>query len=334
MKMDISGKLRKLRKQAGYTQGQLAEKLNISSQAVSKWENGIAYPDLPFLPILAEIFDVSIDELFDYDSELMQRKVADIIEDAGQYFLNNPVLCKDILRTGLKRYPNNDKLLTELLALYEYRLNNNERCVSLEEAEKIAEIVITRSNDFLCICRTKATLASIYLIENKYNKARDMVQSLPKMYPFELNDKMRCSAQILHGKDRLEGASEWKIIEIQELFLSCGFEGEGFWETEQYESAVRSFRQASAVIEVFLKSEEISEETYLWSGMQTHHWAYILGEAGALAKLGSLDECRKKIQKARHIISNAWTDFDTQQERYMTEFKRLYKKYDLDVVVP
>lgn len=334
MKMDISGKLRRLRKQAGYTQGQLAEKLNISPQAVSKWENGIAYPDLPFLPVLAEIFDVSIDELFDYDSELMQKKISDIIEEAGRYFLSDTNTCEDILRTGLKRYPNNDKLLTELLALYEYCLNNNDKSVPPEEAEKIAETILSKSNDYLCICRTKAILASVYLKQDKYNAARDIILSLPKMYPYELNDRMRCSAQILKGDDRLDGASEWKLVEIQELFLACGFEGEGFWETGQYEEARRSYRQAVQVIEAFLKSDEISEDVYLWSGMQTHHWAYILSEAGTLAKLGHIDECRERIEKAYHIISHAWKDFDTQPDHYMAEFRRIYHKYDLDAVMP
>lgn len=53
-----------LRKKSGFTQEALAEKLGITFQAVSKWENGLSCPDIALLPVIAEIFQVSIDELF------------------------------------------------------------------------------------------------------------------------------------------------------------------------------------------------------------------------------------------------------------------------------
>ena len=52
-----------LRKQKGLTQEQLAEKVGVSAQAVSKWENDISCPDITLLPLLADLFDVSVDEL-------------------------------------------------------------------------------------------------------------------------------------------------------------------------------------------------------------------------------------------------------------------------------
>lgn len=52
-----------LRKEAGISQGQLADKLNVSRQSVSKWENGTAIPDLDRIIELAEILQVSLDEL-------------------------------------------------------------------------------------------------------------------------------------------------------------------------------------------------------------------------------------------------------------------------------
>ena len=46
------------------TQGQLATALCVTAQAVSKWEKGHSYPDLPLLLPLADYFSVSLDELF------------------------------------------------------------------------------------------------------------------------------------------------------------------------------------------------------------------------------------------------------------------------------
>lgn len=52
------------RKELGLTQEQLANALNISYQAVSKWENELSSPDISTLPLLADLFGIKIDELF------------------------------------------------------------------------------------------------------------------------------------------------------------------------------------------------------------------------------------------------------------------------------
>ena len=53
-----------LRKDKGWTQTTLAEKLGISSQSMSKWECGIGYPDVTLFPVIAELFGVSVAVLF------------------------------------------------------------------------------------------------------------------------------------------------------------------------------------------------------------------------------------------------------------------------------
>lgn len=57
----------KLRKKHGMTQSQLAEVLNISDKTVSRWENGIGYPEVMQFPALASIFGVSVDYLMSGD---------------------------------------------------------------------------------------------------------------------------------------------------------------------------------------------------------------------------------------------------------------------------
>ena len=64
MEKTIGKKLYDLRKQSGFTQDYVAEKLGVSAQAVSKWENDIACPDIMTLPNIAEIYGITIDELF------------------------------------------------------------------------------------------------------------------------------------------------------------------------------------------------------------------------------------------------------------------------------
>jgi len=62
--MNVGKNIKQLRLHNKMTQSQLAERLGVSSQAVSKWEKDINAPDIALLPEIAKIFGVSIDELF------------------------------------------------------------------------------------------------------------------------------------------------------------------------------------------------------------------------------------------------------------------------------
>lgn len=64
MSQNIGTVIQQLRRQYRVGQGDLAETLGVSVQAVSKWETGKSNPDLYLLPKLAEYFGVSIDSLF------------------------------------------------------------------------------------------------------------------------------------------------------------------------------------------------------------------------------------------------------------------------------
>lgn len=66
--MNFGNNLKKLRADRNLSQEQLAEKLKISRQAISKWESGKAYPDIENLVILRNIFDVTLDELIINDN--------------------------------------------------------------------------------------------------------------------------------------------------------------------------------------------------------------------------------------------------------------------------
>ena len=66
MKLSLSANISKLRKEHAMTQEQLAEALGVTFASVSKWERGVATPELNLIAEMADLFEVSIDALIGY----------------------------------------------------------------------------------------------------------------------------------------------------------------------------------------------------------------------------------------------------------------------------
>ena len=70
---DLGTRLKELRKERGLTQEQLAERLSVAFQTVSKWENGVSNPDFSLIAPLAEALQVSTDELLGTERKAQKR---------------------------------------------------------------------------------------------------------------------------------------------------------------------------------------------------------------------------------------------------------------------
>ena len=75
-----------LRKEKGMTQLELAEKMGVTDKAVSKWERDLSFPDINSIPKLAEVFEVSVDELMQVKTEtkenMSKNKIDEIVDTA------------------------------------------------------------------------------------------------------------------------------------------------------------------------------------------------------------------------------------------------------------
>ena len=122
--MELGKKIKQLRFKAGLTQDQLAQKLGIGPQSVSKWENAVAMPDISTLPLLAEIFGVTIDDLFDLSAEQRLNRIEnslDIEKELPQDLFRD---YEDFLKLQLSS-AEHQKRATDLLAyLYWHRMNS------------------------------------------------------------------------------------------------------------------------------------------------------------------------------------------------------------------
>ena len=84
----IGNSIAKLRKKSGLTQSQLAQKLNISDKTVSRWENGLGFPEITQFPVLSELFGVSVDYLMTGERKgitLAGNILADVVKSVDCY---------------------------------------------------------------------------------------------------------------------------------------------------------------------------------------------------------------------------------------------------------
>ena len=114
-----------LRKNLGLTQEELAKLVNVSFQAVSKWENGNTTPDISTLPLLANILHCSIDSLLGYAAQ--QHKITEYEERykmGGYYWGTQPsAMCYEIMKLCPPLKP---------LRLLDVACGEGTRCVSQE----------------------------------------------------------------------------------------------------------------------------------------------------------------------------------------------------------
>lgn len=250
MKITIGNKIKQLRKNKNITQEQLANVLNISFQAISKWENDLATPDITMIPILANYFKVSIDELFDYNLKEMQKKIDDICDEAFQYRESDPNKSKEILTNALSEYPDNDVLLNNLLYV----------CGDVDEGIKIANKLISETNDDSVKYDSLRFLALAYKQKNDYESAVSAIEQIPELYFTKLGE----AAFIYEGEKKYAAAEKQFWISFEILIQMCVKLYEYFKEENNIAEAEKYLHQALKFIEINNFSHKIYRyDTYV-----------------------------------------------------------------------
>lgn len=195
MEIKMGEKIKALRKQKNISQEVLAQVLGVSFQAVSKWETGTCMPDVTMIPAIAGFFEVSTDELFDFNLIEQENRVMDIVSDAAKLRDEHPAQAEEILRQGLKQFPGNEILLNNLL----YTMRTPERseevvtlCKSILEVTRMDEV----KYDVLRI------LAETYHDMGYQALVKPTLEQIPEIY----FTKLELAAVLLEGKDALRAA--------------------------------------------------------------------------------------------------------------------------------
>jgi DNA-binding XRE family transcriptional regulator len=131
----FQNKILELRKHKNYTQEDLAKVLHVSRQAISKWENGVSYPSMDILYNIAQLFEITIDDLFDQnDVRVNTFKNNNKIRNIKRITIFISIIVFIVLSIAI---------ISLLTANKAYNLNTNEEEVTLPKDYQVGFIVVT-----------------------------------------------------------------------------------------------------------------------------------------------------------------------------------------------
>lgn len=171
--------IKEYRLKKGYTQEQLAYELGVSSQTVSRWETGITYPDIVMLPIIAELFDTSIDNLMGYAKECCTKEREEFFVEVNRLDTSERIIRH---REMLQKYPNDTYLQFSLANLLYYKLVKKCDDVDAEQEVRLLCYKILHSSFPDMQCGAKRLLALISARNGEVEKAMKYVNELPSVY--------------------------------------------------------------------------------------------------------------------------------------------------------
>ncbi len=212
--------LRTLRNERGYTQTEVAAALNLTSQAVSKWENGSGMPDVTQLVPLAEFYGVTVDCLLGRKDDATEREVTEFIEKYNHNTLYPVQLYRDqhnitikeaftaVLneaRRLMKKYPNNYRLLDcachiLFFAPKEGGFSEAEEYTLNSELVEIAEKMLAECTDSKLRNQAIWFLVVTYPYQNRYADVKKLAELVPDMYT--CREAVMCDAAKWDSKER------------------------------------------------------------------------------------------------------------------------------------
>ncbi len=158
MNILLSEQLKKLRKEKGNTQEDLANHLGISIQAVSKWEREEGYPDITLLPAIASYYNVSVDDLLGVGQIEKEKKLDAYLKKENELSRDGKSSERVALwREAQKEFPNDLSVIHDLM----YALFAEDRGANADEIIACGERIINESTNqslrggaIQCLCFT------------------------------------------------------------------------------------------------------------------------------------------------------------------------------------
>lgn len=141
MNYTIGEKIRRLRREKGVTQEQLAESVGVTCAAVSRWERSEAYPDITLLGPLAYYFGVSTDELLGYNAAKTEQEIEDTLAEYTKLCVNvGETGSREYITAAFRRFPNDWRIMNAYMWNIGGNYADNDPAVLREHAEEFREL--------------------------------------------------------------------------------------------------------------------------------------------------------------------------------------------------
>ena len=120
--MNIGSVIKKYRKEAGYTQEEMANRLGVTSPAVNKWENGNSKPDIELLSPIARLLHISLDTLLSFQEKLTDFEIGEFIQKMDKMFSEEGYeKTYQWAVNTIKKYPNCNLLIWQIAVMLDSR---------------------------------------------------------------------------------------------------------------------------------------------------------------------------------------------------------------------
>ena len=179
MKLSLPANISKLRKENSMTQEQLAEALGVTFASVSKWERGVATPELSLIAEMADLFEVSIDALIGYEFRNNDRE--NVIARLKQYShdRNKDDIFSDIEK-ALRRYPNCFDVIYYSARIYSLRGFTQQNAAYSKKAlslyNRACMLIKQNADPEISDISIRKEMAQIHLALGEYDKGIELLK--------------------------------------------------------------------------------------------------------------------------------------------------------------
>ena len=175
MKIKLGESIRKLRKESGFTQEQLAEALGVTTGAVHKWESGKATPELEMLVDLAEFFETSVDAMLNYG---WQKLSMGQTVDKLRHFPVDKDLQEGMryAEKALQKYPNSFEVVYYSAQVFFLSMEPKHMPRAVELYEKAIGLIDQNTNNEINATSIQNCIASCYCYMDRMDDAIEILK--------------------------------------------------------------------------------------------------------------------------------------------------------------